>query len=293
MIKKFAIGVDIGGSHITSAVIDLNNGKIIESSHMRMRVNAHGTPDNIISVWSGCIANSIEQVDKTEIAGIGIAMPGPFDYEKGICFIQGQNKYDLLYGLNIKTLLAEALQLPEYNFRFLNDAACFLKGETFSGAAAGAKTAFGITLGTGLGSAYFADNSAEDADLWCSEFRDGMAEDYISTRWFVNRYEALSGRSVADVKQLSELTATDGTAQMVFDEFSQSLSDFILPILREKNPEYVVIGGNIANAWNLFIGKVQDDVQKEFPKVKITKAELSEEAALIGAASLFSEELTV
>jgi glucokinase len=40
---------------------------------------------------------------------IGISMPGPFDYENGICLIKGQNKYEALYGLYIKGLLADKL----------------------------------------------------------------------------------------------------------------------------------------------------------------------------------------
>ncbi|POY35438.1 hypothetical protein C3K47_15370 [Solitalea longa] len=291
MNKKFAIGVDIGGSHITSAVINLENGSILNNSHHRMRVNANGTPDNIIAVWSECINNSIEQIGKDQIAGVGIAMPGPFDYDLGICYIKDQNKYDLLFGLNIKELLAKSLQLSLNQLKFLNDAACFLKGEAFSGAAAGSKKAIGFTLGTGLGSAYYFNNKAEDANLWCSAFRDKMAEDFISTRWFVKRYEELAGREVADVKHLTELVPTDGTAQMVFEEFGESLCEFILPIIKDKQPEYVVIGGNVANAWELFIGKLQTELKKEAPETKIVKAQLSEEAALFGAASLFLEPL--
>lgn len=288
MSKKFAIGVDIGGSHITSAVIDLESGNIFQSSHSRMRVNAHGTPENIISVWSESIQTSIDHIGKEQLTGVGIAMPGPFDYDLGISFIKDQNKYDELYGLNVKNLLSSSLEIPATQIRFLNDAACFLKGEVFSGAAAGAKSAIGFTLGTGLGSAFYADGKAVDAQLWCSKFRDSIAEDYISGRWFVKRYRELSGRDVTDVKTLADLVDSDGTAYMVFNEFGETLSEFTMPLLLNKKPEFVVIGGNIANSWNLFINKLQEDVQKVLPDTKIVKAHLSEEAALIGAASLFS-----
>ncbi|MCO4292356.1 ROK family protein [Solitalea sp. MAHUQ-68] len=287
MKKKYAVGVDIGGSHITSAVIDLENGSIVQNSQSRMRVNAQGTPENIIAVWSECINTSIDLIGRENITGVGIAMPGPFDYDLGISYIKDQNKYDLLFGLNIKELLAKSLQLDLNQLLFLNDAACFLKGETFSGAAAGSTKAIGLTLGTGLGSAFYFDHKAEDANLWCSNFRDGMAEDYISTRWFVRRYAELSGRETPDVKHLSELVSTDGTAQMVFEEFGKSLSEFTIPLIKEKKPEYVVIGGNVANAWDLFINKLQDDAAKESPETKIVKAQLSEDAALFGAATLF------
>ncbi len=73
-------------------------------------------------------------------------MPGPVDYERGICYIKDQGKYDQLYGLNIKDLLAARLGIPPDHIRMMNDALCFLKGEIAGGAIKGCKSALGLTL---------------------------------------------------------------------------------------------------------------------------------------------------
>ena len=47
------------------------------------------------------------------VKGIGFAMPGPFDYVKGICYIRGVAKYENLYGINVGEAIAEALKVPD------------------------------------------------------------------------------------------------------------------------------------------------------------------------------------
>ena len=131
---------------------------------------------------------------------IGIAMPGPFDYENGISYIKDQNKYEALYGLNIKEQLAKKLEISISDISILNDAACFLQGEVFGGAGQGFKRVMGLTLGTGFGSARSVDGKTDDADLWCSPYREGIAEDYLSTRWFLKQYKEISGKLVKNVK---------------------------------------------------------------------------------------------
>jgi glucokinase len=56
---------------------------------------------------------------------IGFAMPGPFDYEKGISWLNGNAKYETLYGYDLKLLLAEHLGVYKENIYFINDAAAF------------------------------------------------------------------------------------------------------------------------------------------------------------------------
>src|SRR5690348_7189716 len=181
---KLAIGADIGGTHITAALIDLDSKSIIPSSVKRTYLNAAGTADEIIRAWADCIREARQ--DK-EIESICLAIPGPFDYETGISLITGKAKYESLYKLNVKELLSDSLNFPVRSIFLENDAACFLQGEVFSGAAGSyAKEAvIGITLGTGLGSAVYRMGSSKDGDMWRWPFKDGIAEDYICTRWFV------------------------------------------------------------------------------------------------------------
>lgn len=41
--------------------------------------------------------------------GIRLAFPGPFDYEQGICLMKGLDKYDRLYGINLRQVFSERL----------------------------------------------------------------------------------------------------------------------------------------------------------------------------------------
>src|SRR6188768_2364118 len=100
---SLAIGADIGGTHITSAIVDLDKKSIIPGSLTREKVDSHASPDEIVASWSRAITKARQA---TGIRKVGLAMPGPFDYEKGICLIKDQGKYENLYGLNMKALLS-------------------------------------------------------------------------------------------------------------------------------------------------------------------------------------------
>jgi glucokinase len=278
------LGADIGGSHITTALIDLKTSRILPGTLVRKAVNSHGSTAEIIAEWCGALRETIGTRQLPE-KRIGIAIPGPFDYEQGICQIQGQDKYEALYGLNVKTLLAQALDTDAEAIRLLNDAGAFLRGEIFAGAARGAGEVIGVTLGTGLGTSRSHQGVAADANLWCLPFRDSIAEDYLSTRWFVQRYGALSGRQVADVKDLAERAGQDAVARAVFAEFGHTLGLFLTEFICLDAPEVVVLGGNIAQAADLFLPLTLQVLAEQNKKVTLKMAELGEEAALIGAAS--------
>jgi len=283
MNNSIVLGADIGGSHITVALVDLQSRMVIENSRVRVHVNSHGTAEEIITAWSQAMLRAVENMPWSN--NIGIAMPNPVDYETGISHIKGIDKYDALYGLNIKELLASRLNLEPIQIRMKNDAGCFLQGETFGGAAKGFDSAIGLTIGTGIGTARCHNNTAEDADLWHSPFKESMVEDYISSRWFVKRYAELSGKTVENVKELASRHATDKHAQAVFTEFSGNLAAFLTSFVKSDNPEVIVVGGNIAHASALFFSNIEVLLHKQGIDVPIRKALLGEDAAIIGAAS--------
>lgn len=282
MNNSFMAGVDIGGSHITAALVDQATGAVVPGSWRRDSVPASGTAAEIIEAWASVIAACYE--NHSLPARIGIAMPGPFDYEAGISFIRGQHKYESLYGLNIKELLSEKLGLPKSSICLTNDAACFLQGEVYAGAAKGHAAVIGLTLGTGLGSATFFQNKVEDAAWWNSPFRESIAEDYLSSRWFVQRYQQLANLTVPNVKQLLNTGDEEGI-RVIFDEFGATLGEFLSEKLQQRMAEVVVIGGNIAQAFPLFEKKLIEVLHTNGYQVPVRQAMLGEQAALIGAAT--------
>ena len=289
--NKYVLGVDIGGSHITAAVVDMENRLIIEESYTRCWIDAHGKPETIINNWKAAIEQAYDKAG-LEVDKIGIAMPGPFDYENGISHIAGNDKYEAFYGLNVKNMLAAALGIDAANILMKNDAACFLAGEMFAGAVKDYANVIGITLGTGLGSAVATDGNTRDANLWCSSFLDGIAEDYLSTRWFLKRYYQLTGVNMIDVKSLTGLYDESETIRTIFDEFSQHLAAFLMLFLQDNQADAIVIGGNISNASAKFLPNILKEFKANDIEIPVRISELNERAAIAGAASCW-ENLVV
>lgn len=286
-MKRIALGADIGGSHITAALIDLDEKTEIKNSWSRNRIQSEGSAEDIINAWADTIEQSGKGYELSAMA-INIAMPGPMDYKKGICKIKNQGKYKMLYGLNLKELLADRLEVSASSIHFMNDAACFLKGEVFGGSLAGYDHAIGLTLGTGLGTSYILNGKVKDAGLWSMPFLKGIAEDYISTRWFVKRFAELSGIVIKDVKDLVDNHVGTAHFEAIFAEFSFNLANFIYKFIRKKMPVAAVLGGNIANAEAYFM----DDTRKHLALIMgysfpVKKSVLGEKAALLGAGSAY------
>ena len=282
-MNNLVLGVDIGGSHITASLVDITNGSVIENSYFRDAVDAHGTAEDIISTWSRVIRQSLNSHPGTDTQ-IGIAMPGPFDYEHGISLIKEQKKFRSLYGLNVKDLLSKKLAVSEDCINFFNDACCFLGGEVLGGVVKNENEVIGITLGTGLGSAVYKDGSCADAALWNFPFKSGIAEDYLSTRWFTSTYATKYAETITGVKELSLLADEDGEKANIFQTFGANLAEFLAEVSQKTNCNTVVVGGNITKASRFFLSFVKSNSKDLGISLDIRISKLGESATLIGAA---------
>jgi glucokinase len=182
--------LDIGGTHVTAGRVRISAATVEPEARVRLEY-AGGAPllERILEA-----AGSVATVDTRRF---GVAAPGPFDYARGVCLVS--HKLPGLYGVDLRRELAAALELPGEAVSFLNDAEAFVLGEWWAGAARGHERVVGITLGTGLGSAFLDDGGfvregpdvpAEGA-LWRLAFRDAPVEDTISRRALLRRYDAL------------------------------------------------------------------------------------------------------
>lgn len=286
MKNPLVLGVDVGGTHITVALVEAMSGMVLTHAVQREMIDSKGEKAEILTAWC-TVMKSVLAHASTEILGIGIAMPGPFDYENGISLIEEQDKFRSLYQVNLKDELAERLAISPSDIRFINDAASFLQGEMYSGAAKGYSNAVGLTLGTGLGSAIAINGQARDAALWRASFLSGIAEDYFSTRWFVGKYEALTGCKIKGVKELAALAKQDPHAKQIFNEFGRGLAHFLADFIKANQVEIVVLGGNIAQAYPLFESQLWSGLSAYQIDLPIKVAQLNEQATLIGAASLW------
>ena len=111
MKKRYAIGVDIGGSHISSVLVDVSSRKVFPESAAEQKINNRAAAEEILAGWSVAIKKTLSHISVDELLGIGFAMPGPFDYAAGVSLIKGVEKYDSLYGINVGDELKKILNL--------------------------------------------------------------------------------------------------------------------------------------------------------------------------------------
>ncbi|HLR36891.1 MAG TPA: ROK family protein [Chitinophagaceae bacterium] len=284
LLNNSFIGIDIGGSHITAAPISLSSGKLQIGKKVRQLVDAKGSKASIIKRWTEVITTFTETTDKSSVK-IGIAMPGPFNYNEGISLIKGLNKYDALYGLNIRKELSASTGLPPSNILFRNDAESFLHGEIIYNKIPRETKALGVTLGTGLGAAISINRETKDVFRAIEPMYDGISEDYISTRWFQKRFKELTGDSLSDVKTL--LKQDQLIQKKIFSEFGKNLGLFLDSFISDENATLVIIGGNIARCLDQF--KEEALAQIQTSNIQIRQSTLWENAALIGAICSYKE----
>ena len=299
MNKNLAIGADIGGSHITSAPIDLSSGKVLKETIFEQAVNNQASAGTIIGQWSSTLAATISKVPFENVKGIGFAMPGPFDYVKGICYIKGVAKYENLYGFNIGDAIASSLNVPDdFLIRFMNDASSFAVGEAWAGSAKDYSKSLSITLGTGFGSAFIEDHiPIVDGPLvpkigcvYHLPYRDGIADDYFSTRGLLGRYKKATGKELPGVKELASLEGQEAVVHELFRDFGDNLGKFLAPWLKGFEAEIIVIGGNISHAYNLFGKYFELSLKEQNCNCEVALSKLKEDAALIGSAYLLDDD---
>ncbi|SKB47469.1 ROK family protein [Daejeonella lutea] len=283
MENPLVLGVDIGGSHITAGLINLGERKIISTSIKYKEINPHEKAEVIINAWCQVIEEAYAGWNVRE-KRIGLALPGPFDYENGICLIKEQNKFQSLYLMNIRDEFVRRLNVKLYNIKFVNDAEAFLRGELFAHPP-GEQSVLGITLGTGLGSALCLKGEVSDADLWNTPFLDGIAEEYLGGGWLITRYHQLTGVRLPGVKELSARVNSDQKAKQVFGEFGHNLARFIDSQINMHRLDQVVIGGKISHAFDHFSKELTANLLHREEMVLIRVSELKENAALLGAAT--------
>jgi len=293
-----AIGIDIGGSHIICGAVDLEINQLISGTCFEAKVDNKASADVILNSWVGAIRNTMDVVGKDQIAGIGFAMPGPFDYAKGIALFERVEKYLNLYGVHVDNEIRTRLGLPAVMpVRFINDATAFAIAEAWIGVGKGIHRIIALTLGTGFGSAFIAggipvledDTVPKMGCVWHLPFQEGIADDYFSTRWFEKSYFKLGGRQVNGVKEISELFDTDKVARQLFIEYGSNMGDFLAPWIKKFDAGHIVIGGNITGAFDKFGSYLRQSLTNHHIHSGVSLSVLKENAAIIGSARLVDD----
>jgi glucokinase len=120
-------------------------------------------------------------------------------------------------------------------------------------------------------------------------YRDNFIEEYLATRWFLSRYKELTGKVAENVKEL--ISFSDPAVTEIFKEFADHLTELLIAFIRMDNPQVMVMGGNISHASGHFLARVIANLKSRSIDVPIKKALLGENAAMLGAAFCWSEEI--
>ena len=296
MNKEYAVGLDIGGTHITAAIIDIVDMKVMDFSLHKESFDSNMPVEEVMTIWEKAIRTSFKNSKVEKTSGLAVCMPGPFDYTNGICWIKDQSKYEHFYGLNVRDLFQDKLDLSsDFPILFENDAVCFGKGEVFKDSENLSKKVMAITLGTGLGACFIdkgesintGNSVPKEGEIYDLPYKEGIAEDYVSVRGLLASYFALSGKKVNNGLELFNLAKTGDTmAAKVFEQMGEDLAAIVLPWLEKFGADSFIIGGKIANASEFFLPVFNQKIKEAESKIVVSISTDNEKAALLGATSM-------
>lgn len=149
--KRYAIGVDIGGTTVKLGLFNLE-GEALEKWEIPTVKEARGShilPDIASSIRDKAASRDLAL---TDVLGVGVGAPGPVDAEGTV-----HRAVNLGWGvLNIPQALQALLELP---VKAANDANAAAFGEMWQGGGKGHSNIVAVTLGTGVGGGIIVNGS--------------------------------------------------------------------------------------------------------------------------------------
>lgn len=313
--KSAFIGVDIGGTNLRTALVD-RSGKILRVLKTEVLIE-RGAVQASEKLFAQCrslveIAASIGIC--VEAVGLGVA--GKIDGAAGrVVFSPNLPALD---GYPLGAELEAKLGIPVF---MENDANVFGLGEDWTGAAKGIENWVGITMGTGTGGCLFLGGriwkgddlgfSAEAGHMIvqpdgpkCPCGSRGCLETFASARALVSGAKRIVERKGPEAGPLFRLVqqgtltaeaihlcanAGDPAARGLFDKMGWALGIALANIFTLLGIRHAVIGGNVSDAWNLFIEPLKTTLSGNLSMLEpdravVLRRALGDEAALIGAA---------
>lgn len=312
-MKKYVIGIDLGGTSVKYALIDEEGNFLFEG---KLPSYAEVSAEAVI----GQLTKAIEEVTAFAaangwcISGIGLGTPGIVD-ATGRIVLGGAENIKGWENLPLADRLESATGLST---RLANDANLMGLGETMYGAGRGATDVLFLTVGTGIGGAVIIDGKlftgfgGRGTELGhvpliangeaCACGSVGCLEHYASTTALVRRFTQRStetGRTYAGEEINGELIvrlykAGDALATECLDEHCDYLGHGIAGFINIFSPQRVVIGGGLSEAGSFYIDKLRERAQRYAIadcalNTEIMAAELGNKAGCMGAASLVKQ----
>ena len=304
-----ALAFDIGGSHVSCAVIEGDTIAELEEAAL---------PDcnSLAAVLPllAKLANSLAY-DLRTLAGIAVSFCGIVDARRN-AILTSNGKYADAAQCDLAAWARETFGLP---LRIENDARMALLGERHAGNAKGCDNVVMLTLGTGVGGAAMTEGrlvrgvhaqagclgghlSVSYRGRTCTCGNIGCAEAHAST-WAlpeIARERPGFAASLLAREPRIDFEALFRAASLE-DHFAAELLEDCIAVwataattmIHAYDPELVLIGGNVARAGETLLAPIREHVHRHawtpWGKVKIRPAALGGRAALLGAVPLLSE----
>jgi len=304
MPNKFIIGIDLGGTNLKIALLDLKyriKDKTVLSTKKFIK------KESLICAILDSVNNIIEnnKLKRINILGIGLGLPGPIDTTRGIVHffpnIAGWKK------VNLKSILKKKLRLPVF---LDNDAKLMCLAEYKLGAAKGARQAVCLTLGTGVGAGIIineklyrgSSNAAgeighiplNERGPRCNCGREACLEAYIGNNRILKEAKRLFGRNLS-LEELSSLAKKHNKkAITIWLSVARRLGIVLSGVVNLLNPDCIVIGGGMAGAGRVLLDNIRKVILEramsvQARHVRVFTSKLGSDAGLIGAAILVRE----
>ena len=308
-MANYIFGVDVGGTTIKMGLFH-TDGTLIDKWEIPTRTENGGEnvlPDIAQAVFDKCSERSIE---KSDVAGIGIGVPGPVD-SKGVV----HKCVNLNWGVfNLNEKLEE---MTGIKVKAGNDANVAALGEMWKGGGQGFDSIVMVTLGTGVGGGIIVDGEIltgsigaggeighihvmDDETEACGCGNHGCLEQYASATGVVrlanreladNRDETVLKAGQCSAKDVWDaVKAGDAVALRVAEKFGEILGKGLASVACVINPQAFVIGGGVSRAGEVLLSYIEKNytpyVFHASRDVKFVLATLGNDAGIYGAAKL-------
>jgi len=321
-MKKYIIGIDLGGTNIKSAIFDTEFQTVLERSDP---TEAASGPSHVLSKIRSIIKEMLFEleIDHTAVRCMGMGIPGLLNPDEGVSIFSPN--FPEWENIHVVDEMKSAFAFPIF---IDNDVRVNLYGEWFFGAGAGHKNIVLITLGTGLGSGIVVDNTvlygqtASAGEIGhmnmyregrpCRCGSSGCLGRYVSAigmvRTFIEQLE-LGHPSIVQgwvgdethkitAKMISEAyDHGDVLAIEVMHETGKLLGFGLSNVINLINPERVIIGGGMSAAGDRLLNSVRDTINSHSLKLssqvcKVVQATLGGRAGMVGAAAYANKRLS-
>ena len=308
MEKKYVVGVDLGGTKIYTALVDLEGNIIKEKT---VETLAHEGEQAVLGRIIDTINYVIDGTEKNLIKSIGIGSPGPLDVKNGIII---ENSNLPFKNFEIVKTIRETYDLPTY---LDNDANVATLGEFMFGAGKGTENMVFITASTGIGGGAVINgklfrgttgNALEVGhtivanegprcgcgNIGCAEALGSgtaigkRAKEAVATNveTSLKNYENVTSKEV-----FKEAANGDRVAKNILETSLNYLGIAVANTITNFDPEKVVIGGGVINGGSIVLDTIRRVVGERALKTfadscTVEKAVLGGKAGVLGAAAL-------